>query len=238
MSQPTDLNVTLHALELNETAPQFPTDLSDSALMTLLKMSTWSSADEVFWMKSDSEIIYVNQSACDKLGYTREELVGMRVWEWDPLFPKEVWPTFWQELKEKKHIDFETQHQNKQGVIFPVRIKSQFFQQDDAEFLFAFVSDISQLKEQEAKLKRHSEALESQVKSRTDELALEREKFEHFVNLAPVGIAINRIHDGSFDYINTEFSRFTGYAIEELDNMDYWQLTPHEYAQQEISRSY
>ncbi|WP_100643028.1 PAS domain S-box protein [Alteromonas facilis] len=61
----------------------------------------------------------------------------------------------------------------------------------------------------------------------------EKEKFEEFVNLAPVGIAINRLSDGSFDYVNQELSRFSGYGIDELNKMDYWQLTPKKYERQE-----
>ncbi|WP_428983626.1 PAS domain-containing protein [Psychrosphaera aquimarina] len=38
---------------------------------------------------------------------------------------------------------------------------------------------------------------------------------------------------GEFDYINDEFSRFTGYSIEELNQMNYWQLTPKIYEEQE-----
>ena len=88
----------------------------------------------------------------------------------------------------------------------------------------------------EAKIKR----LESQLKDAVSEknryeLAYqeEKEKFGQFVNLAPVGIAINRMDDGSFDYVNNEFSRFTGYEVDELNQMDYWQLTPKFYEEQE-----
>lgn len=61
----------------------------------------------------------------------------------------------------------------------------------------------------------------------------EQEKFETFVNLAPIGIAINSLSDGKFLYINDEFNRFTGYSCDELNTMDYWDLTPQKYAEQE-----
>ncbi len=102
MKKSPELNVTLSAIKDTSQEAVFPKDLGADELLMLLKYSTEHAADEVFWMHHDSEIFYVNNAACEKLGYTREELVGMRVWEWDPLFPKEVWPTFWNELKEKK----------------------------------------------------------------------------------------------------------------------------------------
>ena len=236
MSKSSDLNVSLTAMYPNDLTPIFPKDLNQEDLLSFLKFSTDLAADEVFWMRSNSEIIYVNHAACEKLEYERHELIGKCVWEWDPLFPKEVWPKFWEELKEKKHIDYETIHQNKHGDIFPVRIKGHFFQHGEDELLFAFVSDISDIKLKEEALKKNSEDLVSLVETRTAERDKEKEKFEKFVNLAPVGIAINRMEDGGFEYINNEFSRFTGYTIEELNSMDYWQLTPKKYEQHEYAQ--
>jgi PAS domain-containing protein len=94
MSESSDLNVTLHKIDQESLASIFPNDVDESDLLTFLKFSTEQAADEVFWMKSDSSIFYVNSAACQKLAYERDELIGMRVWEWDPLFPKEVWPPF------------------------------------------------------------------------------------------------------------------------------------------------
>ncbi|WP_375278873.1 PAS domain-containing protein [Pseudoalteromonas marina] len=61
----------------------------------------------------------------------------------------------------------------------------------------------------------------------------EKEKFEKFVDLAPVGIAINSISEGSFEFVNEEFGRITGYSVDELNQMDYWQLTPEKYEKRE-----
>ena len=44
---------------------------------------------------------------------------------------------------------------------------------------------------------------------------------------------INRLEDGRFEYVNNEFSRFTGYGVDELNAMDYWELTPSHYEEQE-----
>ncbi|EWH11788.1 multi-sensor hybrid histidine kinase [Catenovulum agarivorans DS-2] len=90
------------------------------------------------------------------------------------------------------------------------------------------------------KLIKHNKDLASEVAAKTAELQhvikkLEHEqhKFEQFVNLVHVGIAINRLSDGAFIFVNAEFSRFTGYSIEELNTLDYWQLTPKKYQPQE-----
>ncbi|MCG8610334.1 MAG: ATP-binding protein [Pseudomonadales bacterium] len=169
-SKGSDLNVSISpladkedAIVQTETHPAF----SD---IRFNQFSTEVAADEVFWMQSDSRIIYANKSACDRLGYRKEELLGMYVWDWDPLFPKEVWPTFWQEFVEKKHIIFETQHQTKQGDVFPVEIKAHYFECEGDGYLFAYVTDISERNRQAAEIKAYQENLENKVAQRTAQL--------------------------------------------------------------------
>lgn len=53
-----------------------------------------------------------------------------------------------------------------------------------------------------------------------------------FVSNAPVGIAIND-KEGNFVEINHEFSRFTGYTVDELNELSYWDITPSEYEEEE-----
>ena len=163
MSDSSKLNVKLHSLSYDTSGALFPAHLDDKELLELLKISTELAADEVFWMKSNSEIFYANSAASQTLGFTQQELIGKRVWEWDPLFPEEVWPAFWEELKFKKHIDFETQHQAKDGKTFPVRIRGHFVSVGDEEILFAFVSDISDIKKSEAALKEQSDRMQQLV---------------------------------------------------------------------------
>ena len=109
-----------------------------------------TAADEVFLMQADSMIVYVNEAACNTLGYTKDELIGMYVWEWDPLFPKTAWPGFWDEFVQAKHLHFETRHKTKQGLIFPVEIHAHLYQENDELFLLAFVNDLSAIKAIEA----------------------------------------------------------------------------------------
>lgn len=71
------------------------------------------------------------------------------------------------------------------------------------------------------------EELKSQTKLKDSELQL-----NSFFNFAPSGIAINSM-DGKFVKVNVEFSRLTGYTVDELNQLSYWDLTPNKYADQE-----
>ena len=134
------------------------------------QFSTEVAADEVFWMQADSRIVYANRSACDRLGYTRDEMLNMYVWDWDPLFSKEKWGPFWKEFVEKKSMVLETKHRSKSGEIFPVEVKGYYYESNGEGYLFAFVTDISKRQQQEQQIKQYQESLEKLVAERTAQL--------------------------------------------------------------------
>ena len=83
--------------------------------------------DAIFILDKDSQFIEVNQTACKRLGYTREELLK--------LAPKYIIPPGYKvdiqgnmkTLKEKGEIMIESEHMTKDGNIFPVEISSRVF---------------------------------------------------------------------------------------------------------------
>ena len=100
---------------------------------------------------------------------------------------------------------------------------------EGSQLILAVGRDISDIEIAQKKI-----STEASEKQRFKQAFLgEKEKFEKFVDLAPVGIAINSISDGSFEFVNEEFGRITGYSVDELNQMDYWQLTPEKYEKQE-----
>ena len=142
------------------------------------RFSVEFAADEVFWMQEDSKILYVNDSACRHLGYSRGELLQMYVWDWDPLFTKEHWQEFFQVIKEKKKMFFETKHRTKSGEVFPVEISSHSLEYKGRTYLFAFVKDISERKRIEEEIDNHRNHLEDLVIKRTEELENTLKKLE------------------------------------------------------------
>ncbi len=164
------LNVELRSLHASRGAPCRPTSDRLASDLAIHHLSVELAADEVFWMLPDSRIVYVNRSACEKLEYTRDELIGMRVWEWDPLFPREVWPTFWTRIVTEKCVQFETRHRSKSGREFPVEIKAHHIVHEGQDYLFAFVTEITERHDAQRQLRRYQEGLEDLVRERTAEL--------------------------------------------------------------------
>jgi len=57
------------------------------------------SADAVFWVNAQSRIHHVNEAACKYLGYSKDELLAMRIPDIDPDSWEKDWDHHWNELK-------------------------------------------------------------------------------------------------------------------------------------------
>lgn len=130
--------------------------LIDSELW-LAKVAIDKSKSAFYRISPEGKILYVNDSACQHLGYSREELVGMYPWEFDPDFPPEAWPSMWETLKKNGIINIETRHRRKDGTIFPVAVTGNYISHLDEEYSFTFVQDITERKATESAL-QESEA--------------------------------------------------------------------------------
>jgi PAS domain S-box-containing protein len=105
--------------------------------------------DAVFWIDASGKFIYVNESACHTLGYSRDELLNMSVHEVNPNFYAEEWYLYWQRLKEMGSVTRESRHRTKDGRIFPIEFTANYLYFDDKEFSFAFARDITERKRSE-----------------------------------------------------------------------------------------
>lgn len=124
---------------------------------------------------------------------------------------------------------FQWTHTRLDGSIFPCLVSLTAIHFNETCLVLVIGRDITALIETQDKL---SAAL-TEIKRYEHAYLKEKQKFETFVDLAPVGIAINAFDNGAFNYVNREFSRFTGYNVDELNEMDYWELTPQSYQAQE-----
>lgn len=127
---------------------------------------------------------------------------------------------------------FEWLHAKLDGSTFPCLVSLTAIFLEGSSLVLAIGRDISKLVATQKEL----ESALANAKNYEQAYLQEKEKFEQFVNLAPVGITINKVEDGAFEFVNQEFSRFTGYEVDELNQMDYWELTPSKYQVQEAEQ--
>ena len=106
-------------------------------------------ADQIFVIGPNGYFLDVNESACRRLGYTKQELLTMSVMDIDPDFQAGVWEKFWAEISSSKRIRLETRHRSKSGEIYPVEVVANYLQHAGRELDYAIVRDISERKRAE-----------------------------------------------------------------------------------------
>jgi two-component system, NtrC family, sensor kinase len=130
-------------------------------ILKFTQFSVDKASDEIFWMGSDGRILFVNDAACNVLGYTKAELWAMYVWNFDPDYSPELWRSAWLELKEHGSRIFETRHRASDGRVFPVEITANYPNYKGREYDFAFVMDITERKQAGAGLRASEARLDS-----------------------------------------------------------------------------
>ena len=117
-----------------------------------------------FWIGCDSRITYVNDWACQSLGYSREELLHLPVEDIDPAYPPDVWRAFWKRLLENRVQTFESALRRKDNSRFPTQITANYVELDGREYCCAYVNDISERKQVEKALRENEERLHQAVR--------------------------------------------------------------------------
>jgi PAS domain S-box-containing protein len=114
--------------------------------LQLMQFSIDHTFDAVFGIDASARFIYVNESACLQLGYSRDELLNMTIHDVNPDFPLEEWSLSWQKIKKAVSFAQESRHRNKNGTIISIEFKANYFCLNDKEFIFAFAKDITEQK--------------------------------------------------------------------------------------------
>ena len=136
-------------------------DITDRKLaeknLTFKSFTLDNLAEEIFWLSADCRILDVNHSACEKLGYSREELLSLSAFDIDPSYPKDACQLHWQNLKRAGSLHFESTHTTKDGRTIPVEIMANYLNHNGLEYNCSIVRDISERKKLENALQESEE---------------------------------------------------------------------------------
>jgi PAS domain S-box-containing protein len=179
--------------------------------LKMFKYTTDCATDAIFWMNKEGGFVYVNDKACISLGYTREELLRIFLWDIDPIYPKKQWFENWESYQKNQQGGgerIETVHRRKDGSIFSVEVTSNHLWFGEAELHVAHIRDITEKKRAEETLKKNQAKLTSIFK------------------VAPTGIGmvINRI----LTEVNDRVCEMVGRTKEELTGKSARVLYPSE----------
>jgi diguanylate cyclase (GGDEF)-like protein/PAS domain S-box-containing protein len=116
-----------------------------------------------FWMNKEGAVVSANDHACRNLGYTRDELIGKHIWDFDPKFRAQDWPRTWEKQKRLGVVVLESVHRRKDGQDFPIEVTGHYIVHNGKEHAFAIVKDISERKRADAALHQSEERLQQAV---------------------------------------------------------------------------
>ncbi|EGW22868.1 EAL domain-containing protein [Methylobacter tundripaludum] len=111
--------------------------------------------EAVYLTDEDSRILQVNEEASRMLGYTRAELLEMRIVDIDLDLGPERWRQHWGELiSGMSTITLETRHQTKEGGIILLEVNANPIVYQGRYYNFALVRDITERKQMETELRQ------------------------------------------------------------------------------------
>ncbi|MDD4947367.1 MAG: PAS domain S-box protein [Gallionella sp.] len=116
--------------------------------------------------------VYVNDAACEQLGYTREEFLTLTVTDLTTQYSiEEVKAVGLRILETGKPMRLETTHLRKDGSVLPVEVTAYAYHAGQQDVLIAFYTDITERKRNEAILIRAKEMAEEGSRSKSTFLA-------------------------------------------------------------------
>lgn len=193
--------------------------------------------DGIFITDSEARYVDVNQAACRLTGYSKDELLNMRIMDLAPSDePPEAFDSF-EELKRNGKVHSEIAIQRKDGILIYASLDAVVL--SDGRYM-AFCSDITGRKKAEEALRKAHDLLETRVQERTAELTRanqelrqeisdrqraekalveSEERFRSVFENAPLGIGLSAI-DGRIIACNDTMLQMTGYTDDELKSID------------------
>jgi len=120
---------------------------SEARFRTLVEQA----ADAVFLLDADGRFVDVNAEACRSTGYSRDELLSLRVLDLIPRLNAARLSQFIASLEPRKPTLIESRHTRKNGEHFPVEMRIAVYDFEGSRRVLALARDISERRVAEAK---------------------------------------------------------------------------------------
>jgi PAS domain S-box-containing protein len=166
------------------------------------------SSDAVFFIDPETgQFLDVNERACARLGYDREELRTMKVADIDAIVPDDSsWLRRVDKAKKQGNMILEGEHKRKNGTTFPVEMSVRNVTIEPKEYIVVVARNITERKQAQQALKESEERYRGLFENSTD--------FAYLLDLK-----------GTFVDVNHAAERLTGYTKAELVGMNYRDYT-------------
>ncbi len=178
--------------------------------LEILKHSIDIAPDGAYWLDNEGKFIYVNDTACKTLGYTRDELLQLTIYAIAPNLTPERWDQVWAQLRVKKSFISQSVNRRKNGETFPVEISDTYLIYNGKEYCNGFAKDITERLKAEQLIKISESKYRRLHTSMTDGFV--------FVSM-----------QGEIKEYNKAYQNMLGYADAELVKLTYQDITPEKW---------
>jgi PAS domain S-box-containing protein len=111
-------------------------------------------ADAFMVHAEDGKVIDVNQQACENLGYTRKELIGMMPAEFDADLDLDALRRVAERVGAGETVTVDTHHRRKDGTVFPVEVRVRQVPEGDRWIGISLSRDVTERKRGEEERER------------------------------------------------------------------------------------
>ena len=156
-----------------------------------------NATDGLFIVDLEGKFIDVNRTAHERLGYTKDEMLAMRIADLNTPQFNAVLRGRLSRIRSEGRAIFESAHRKKDGTVMPVEVNARVLEFDGKQVMFSAIRDITERKQAEQVLRESEEQY--------------RELIEN-VN----SIVLRWSGDGRIEFMNDFGLQFFGYQADEL----------------------
>ena len=160
--------------------------------------------DMIFWTGPDGSVSYVNQTVCNKLKYSREELKKIQVFDFVKNFGPDDINTLYTNLREVKSLEAEFTLISRKGKEIEISAVVNYLRFGNEEYACSFCRDITKQK----------------IKD-------QRRRLSEFTIDRSVEMVVWSNPDGSVHFVNDTFLDVTGYSAKESEELNLQDVFTH-----------
>ncbi len=123
----------------------------------------------ILWHDRTGTFVRVNNEAAKLLGYKKEELVGLTVFDIDSVYDMAKLNVLWDKVFDEGIVHFESPQQRKDDSLYPAELMTVAFSYEQQEYLCTFFQDVTEKKKAEQKLQQTLAELEEAKKQLINE---------------------------------------------------------------------
>jgi PAS domain S-box-containing protein len=151
--------------------------INEKKFRTIIEKAT----DAMFLADFDGNIIDTNQQSESLLGYSREDLLSMKIYDVDAIYNNmQKLQDVLRGLPIGETTIFQTEHLTKNGDRIPVEISASVLDLDGKKLVIGFARNQTERKKTEAQIQKLNEELEQRVIERTAQLEAANKELESF----------------------------------------------------------